>query len=149
MILYKPKMSILEKIIKESNLKFTKIKNNDTSVFLGEYQNKPIVLYLKHILPKNIQNTNPSNITLSYQNDRFKKYNTNANCEIEYNVVWPATEKEVSSSKKQIRKRILETPEMYQKQIYPKVINTAPKWMKNIIDGKNIFVQYKFKIIAF
>ena len=130
-------MSILEKIIKESNLKFTRIKNNDTSVFLGKYQNKPIVIYLKHILPKNIQNTNSSNITLSYKNDRFTKYNTNMNCEIECNVVWPANEKEVSSSKKQIRKRIFETPEMYQKLIYPKVINTSPKWMQNIIDEKN------------
>ena len=117
-------------------LQYVNRKNNDTNIYVGEYQGEPIVIYSKHLHNKKFPSPKYGG-ELNYFNDRFRKYTICADDPEKYelNVMWPATKEDMLSAKHTQKTRMFETPEIYKKFTLPH-IKLGPEWMRNIITGK-------------
>lgn len=118
-----------------SNVEFVGYANDSMgSIFSGVYKDKEIILTIKTMPIKNLSLINPKKIVKTFENERFSKYEIIANNELEIIQTYPAKKEDfVKNSTNKIK--ILETPELYFKNVYPKIKNQNLEWIDNIILG--------------
>lgn len=112
--------------------------NNDSSsfVFLGIYNDKEIILSIKCSLDKYFDINQINKVNNFFCNDRFSKFFAEGITKLEFLAIYPATKEDYSKYFSE-KIKILETPEMYANNIYPKILNQKINWIDNIFSGKN------------
>jgi len=108
----------------------------DYVLFLGDYENDKVILQVKK-RKQTFQLSDLTDIKLTMNNDRFYKFFATQSVNTVYDVlaVYPAQEEDYKKylSKK---KRILETPNIYYKTTYPRIVHQDLTWIDNIMNGK-------------
>jgi len=116
------------------DLKLVKYLENSI-IYTGNYNNDFVIIEIKNkILPINAI-TDLENIKLICDNDRFYKYNAEINSKCEMLIICPAKDDDFKKYCQKDLIKILETPEMYYTNIYPKIIKQNLNWINNIMSG--------------
>lgn len=123
--------------------------NADTNIYVGELDNKKVIMKYKVLPPNNIKLSDSINSELILKNNRFWQYNVSQLLKTDITLIYPTN----SDDDKLINKdRILydETYEEYITRVYPLIKNQDITWMKNIIENRNITnVQIIYRTIDF
>lgn len=109
-------------------------ENQNTRTFIGKYNNNDILLKVKGMIRESFNFNNINDLKLFTQNDRFYKYLCSNEATYEIIIVYPVLEEDYIKYLYK-RKRIIETPEMYINDVYPKIINQDLTWIDNIVNG--------------
>jgi len=119
----------------EEHLKFYKFsKNINSAIYLGKKDNEDHIAMIK-LLP--LKEKIPiKNMVQTFENTRFKKYDGTIEHKIELTTIYPALKEDMVKLVTTDRKRIIETPEMYYKDIYPMIVKQDLTWVQNILTGK-------------
>jgi|LakMenEpi03Aug12_release.lakeMendotaPanAssembly.Ray.scaffolds.fasta_scaffold164584_2 m7GpppX diphosphatase len=116
------------------NYKLIKSDDDTNSViYTAKNNNSDAIIIIKNKeIIDNISNI--KNLQLMLKNDRFYKYSGTTNTCIEIIVICPALDEDYAKYCYNT-KILLETPNIYKNEIYPKIIQQDLTWIDNIISG--------------
>jgi len=119
----------------DKNLKFHKFsKETNSAYFVGKKENKNSIAYIK-LLPLK-KKVSIKNAVQTFKSTRYQKYDASIEHNVELTTIYPALKEDMNKLNTDIRKRIIETPEMYIKNVYPKIIKQDLSWIQDILTGK-------------
>lgn len=109
-------------------------ENQSTQLFLGKFNNNDVLIKIKGLINTDFDINKISNLSLVMNNDRFYKYICQNIIPIEIQIIYPVLDEDYRKYFLK-RRKVIETPEIYNSMIYPKIINQDLAWIDNIVNG--------------
>jgi m7GpppX diphosphatase len=123
--------------LENAQLVFSKT-DNDSSIFIGKKNGKPIVVVIKNLQNNEFNPNNFTNFTQNFSNQRYSKYDcVSSSQNHEITIIYPATKTDVNRARPSVKKMVIETQQIYEDQIKPNIHRQDLTWIQNIFDKKS------------
>ncbi len=129
-------MNDIKTILEGIELSKTKTDGN-ISAFEGQKDGEQIIVITKSIADGSIPSAKDlTAFKKTFDNQRYYKYQGISSIEKEITVIYPALPPDIRKYGSIERKLVVETPDIYQTEVYPKILNQDLTWVKNILEKK-------------
>lgn len=120
-----------------SNLQLLNLNYFGSSVYTGTLDQKIILFIFTNTNVTSFPDLENINIQLTFNNDRFYKFQASKAVDLLFTVIHPSLPEDIKKFAARHVKRILETPEIYAKNILGNIKSQNLTWINHIFDGKS------------